>query len=462
MNIISQILENENNKSFSINKFFKENNISGIMKQCNFNKEKGIKSIIVFKLIFILLFTNKSLFRLLSTKKDSINFSKDVVYRFLNSVHYNWSKLLIILSSNIIKLNISKLTSEERVNVLIVDDSTYSRNRSKNVELLARVKDNVLNKYVKGFKMLTLGWSDGNSFIPIAFNILSSLTEKNQLCPINKNIDKRSNGYKIRKSALQKKTDAMIKLLEQAKKYQIPAKYVLFDSWFTFPSVISKVVALKFDVIAMVKKMSKTYYNFQGKLMNLENIYATLSKKRGKAKILASTIVTITTENNETISLKIVFVRNRNKKKEWLALLTSDTTLSDEEVVRIYGKRWDIEVFFKICKSYLNLGKEFQGRSYDSIFSHTTIVFVRYIMLAVENRENNDSRSIGGLFYEYCDELTDLQFSQSLDVILEILISAIKHIFSATKEQLDKLVSYFFDNSPNSFKGLGMKLYCET
>ena len=62
MNIISQILENENNKSFSINKFFKENNISGIMKQCNFNKEKGIKSIIVFKLIFILLFTNKSLF----------------------------------------------------------------------------------------------------------------------------------------------------------------------------------------------------------------------------------------------------------------------------------------------------------------------------------------------------------------------------------------------------------------
>ena len=113
------------------------------MKQCNFSKEKGIKGIIVFKFVFMLLFTNKSLFRLLSTKKDSINFSKDVVYRFLNSVHYNWSKLLIILSSNIIKLNISKLTSEERVNVLIVDDSTYSRNRSKNVELLARVKDNV-------------------------------------------------------------------------------------------------------------------------------------------------------------------------------------------------------------------------------------------------------------------------------------------------------------------------------
>ena len=83
-------------------------------------------------------------------------------------------------------------------------------------------------------------------------------------------------------------------------------------------------------------------------------------------------------------------------------------------------------------------------------------------MLAVENRENKDSRSIGGLFYEYCDELTDLQFSQSLNIILEILISAIKQIFSATKEQIDKLISYFFDNLPNVFKELSIKSCCET
>ena len=35
--------------------------------------------------------------------------------------------------------------------------------------------------------------------------------------------------------------------------------------------------------------------------------------------------------------------------------LSTDLTLSDEEVVRIYGKRWDIEVFFKMTKSYLCL-----------------------------------------------------------------------------------------------------------
>lgn len=54
------------------------------------------------------------------------------------------------------------LTSDERVNILIVDDSFYDRSRSKSVELLARVKDHTDNRYKKGFRMLTLDWSDGN------------------------------------------------------------------------------------------------------------------------------------------------------------------------------------------------------------------------------------------------------------------------------------------------------------
>lgn len=42
--------------------------------------------------------------------------------------------------------------------------TNFSRSRSKAVELLARVYDHVEHKYVRGFRMLTLGWSDGNTF----------------------------------------------------------------------------------------------------------------------------------------------------------------------------------------------------------------------------------------------------------------------------------------------------------
>ena len=39
-------------------------------------------------------------------------------------------------------------------------------------------------------------------------------------------------------------------------------------------------------------------------------------------------------------------------------LETTDMHITEEEVIRIYGKRWGIEVFFKVCKSYLRLEKD--------------------------------------------------------------------------------------------------------
>ena len=48
------------------------------------------------------------------------------------------------------------------------------------MELLARVYDHVTHKYQKGFTMLTLGWSDGYSFVPVGFNMLSSSKQANR------------------------------------------------------------------------------------------------------------------------------------------------------------------------------------------------------------------------------------------------------------------------------------------
>lgn len=56
-----------------------------------------------------------------------------------------------------------KLTRPERVKVLVLDDSVIKCNRSKKVELLAKVYDHVEHKFQKGFTLLTLGWSDGKN-----------------------------------------------------------------------------------------------------------------------------------------------------------------------------------------------------------------------------------------------------------------------------------------------------------
>lgn len=63
---------------------------------------------------------------------------------------------------------------------LPIDDSIFERNHSKKAELLAKVYDHAKHKYRFGFRMLTLGWSDGSTFLPVNSILLSTENKKNQ------------------------------------------------------------------------------------------------------------------------------------------------------------------------------------------------------------------------------------------------------------------------------------------
>ena len=127
--------------------------------------------------------------------------------------------------------------------------------------------------------------------------------------------------------------------------------------------------------------------------------------------------------------------------------------ISEEEVIRIYGKRWDIEVFFKVCKSYLKLSKECKSLSYDAMNAHIAIVFTRYIMLAVETRQATDSRTLGEIFYLISDELTDITWIEAFHMIIQIFMETLSDKLSLTSEQLDKLMNSFLLALPKQFKG---------
>jgi hypothetical protein len=461
MSILPDSLDQENQENNIVLRFFKEYQIAKLLKQSNFVKAKGYSCRELLHFLVMLVFSGKNLFRYLQA--DSGTYGKDCMYRFLNNYHYNWRKFLLLLSSQVIRTFLLPLTSADRVNVFIIDDSLYSRSRSKTVELLARIKDHVENRYVRGFRMLTLGWSDGNTFIPIAFSLLSSANEKNRLAGISHKVDKRTNGYKRRKEATIKSTQVLVELLEQAQKNMIPGSYVLFDSWFAFPSVIRKIKDLNLHTICMIKSLHRVYYQYQGKYMNLNDLYASVKKKRGRAKILASIVVGIGKDQaGEPVKAKIIFVRDRNRSRQWLALLSTDLDLQDEEIVRIYGKRWNIEVFFKMTKSYLRLAKEFQGRSYDSMVSHTTVVFVRYIILSLQSRSGKDIRTIGNLFYVLCDELRDINLLESLQRILNMLKSVLQSRLRLTEEEINPLIDYFISGLPIFFKERLTVCSCES
>lgn len=418
MNIVAHNHQSRELLSSKISRFLEEFHVGRILKACNAYKVRGFSVKDVFHVAFENAFSSKSFFQKQRESSTSIPFAKDTFYRFMNSSNINWRKFTLRLSSAVIQ-KIEPLTNEKRRNVLIIDDSLFSRARAKKVELLAKVYDHVAHRYTKGFRMLTLGWSDGNSFLPLSQCLLSSAERENRLQEASSDIDARSNGGKLRKLAQTKATSVMLTLLKEAKDADIPAKYdVLFDTWFCSPDAMLQIKNIGYDVVGMVKKGDKIHFRYNGRMQSAPAMFRASKKRRGRSPYLLS-VEAEAVKGEQAIPIKLVFVRNRNNRQDYLILVSTDVNLSEEEIIQTYGKRWNIEVFFKMCKSYLKLGKESRTMSYDAMTAHVSIVLARYMLLSLEQRRKVDKRSIGELFYVSCDELQDLQYMDALIMVLK-------------------------------------------
>ncbi|MGB3975245.1 MAG: hypothetical protein WBM02_12285 [bacterium] len=83
--------------------------------------------------------------------------------------------------------------------------------------------------------------------------------------------------------------------------------------------------------------------------MDILTIYRSLKKCRGRATSLASAMAQLETGGG---LVKLVFVRNRYKKGDWLAPDQCQGVFGpDVEITRLYDYRWNIEVLFKSIRS---------------------------------------------------------------------------------------------------------------
>ncbi len=207
------------------------------------------------------------------------------------------------------------------------------------------------------------------------------------------------------------------------------------------------VKALDYDVIGMVKKTPKMFFRYNNEDMPLTSIYKKNKKKRGRSKYLLSVMIEVVKDGG-VILAKVVYVRNRNKKKDCLCLISTDISLNEEEIIRIYGKRWDTEVFFKVYKSYLNLSKECNALSYDAMTAHTAVVFTRYMMLSLESREANAQRSMGEILLYFTDEMSDITWIQAFQMLLEMFRTILADNAELSEEKIDELVDAFMNTLP--------------
>ena len=199
--------------------------------------------------------------------------------------------------------------------------------------------------------------------------------EANRYQGVTKQLDNRVCEARQRIEAVRKSTELIEPMLRRALAAGVRAKCLLMGSLFGMPAIISN-TREHLHVICMVKHTPKILYDFGCKRRTVEDIYRRL-RKRGLAKIKTSAVVTM----NDGQSARLVFVKNRGKG-DWLALLCTDTSLPETEVVRIYGKRWDIEVFFRTIEQHLDLEpKKCQARDFDATENPPPCYFLQLLQL---------------------------------------------------------------------------------
>ncbi len=115
-----------------------------------------------------------------------------------------------------------------------------------------------------------------------------------------------------------------------------------------------------------------------------------------------------------------------------------------------------------MTKSYLELAREFQGRSYNSMIAHTTIVFCRYIMLALDSKNSKDPRTFGNIFCICCDELQDISFANALLLLFEILRDSLQKHLSLPEQKVVDFLNQFISSLPALFKVRLQLSVCES
>ena len=145
-----------------------------------------------------------------------------------------------------------------------------------------------------------------------------------------------------------------------------------------------------------------------------------------------------------------------------LYLLATDTAISDEEAIRIYGIRWKIETFFQAAKSLFKLGEDFQTRSYDSTVSTTALVFTRYIVLEWIRRHDNDPKTYGGLFFLLCEDVQDMELSEALASLLALFVSTADSLEPALKAFIKNQLAIWIASQSWYIQGLFSNLRWES
>ena len=450
---------NSNNKPLtSIEGILEGFNIKSLLKRFHFFNRSGTDASIIFEAVFLQAFFGvRNLFRFSQSRhfKD-FNISKYSIYRFLRKKNLNWHGLLLSVAKKSYD-EIVKCNKADQIYTFVADDTPIERCHAKVVEGVCKIFNHVIGKSITGFLQLQLGVTDGITFLPTVNKLVSS---KHLLCPTKKNFDQRTCGAQIRKDLFIPKPELLIKACKATLSKGIYATHILLDSWFYSDDIINKFKAINLDIICRIK----SNLTFADASANGE-LRKTQKELYCKAKVvhvpnLKGTVKQLNVLTESGNKLKLVFVPNTRKKSErssnegdFIVIASSDLSLSAQTIVQLYSRRWIIETNFRTQKQFLGLGKETQARCFDTINAFMNISSLRYIVLELMHRINNDKRALGELYTANAEYIQERSFTEALDLIVNVLLALpqkIKEQVKLPKRKLEEITNLIYAEIDNA------------
>ena len=429
-------------------KFF----IPKISKQLDSKKTRGYSgsSLIMFLIYlpFLGVATVAGLFK--SGHANLSESQKDSYYRIKNNPLINWRRILFCFGKQFKKITIENgETDTQSVKCFIADDTDAPKTGRK-MEFIGKIYSHVSNTWILGFKLLTLGYWDGKSFIPLDFS-LHSEKGKNKKRPfgllisdLKKRFSKKrpsdSFGFKRTSELTNSKIKNVVKMVKRAVKHGFMAEYVLVDKWFVSDFFIKSIRKIKqgaIHVLAMCK-MDKRKYIYHSNEYTAKQLLQKLKGLKKRSRKINAWYIEVTVDYKGT-PLKLFFSRY-SKRGKWHLVISTNLQLSYNQAIEIYNIRWSIEVFFKEAKQYLQLGKS-QSNDFDAQIADITITMIQYIMLACHKRFAV-YETIGELFRQSRDQLLELSIANRLWLLFLSLQREILEILDIDiNEAIEKILN---------------------
>ncbi|OIO17361.1 MAG: IS701 family transposase [Ignavibacteria bacterium CG_4_8_14_3_um_filter_37_9] len=260
--------------------------------------------------------------------------SHDKITRFLSSEDFTPAGLW-----RLIKPTVREIQSE--AGVIIIDDTIEEKPSTDENEIICWHFDHSQGISVKGVNIVSAMYYSNGYRIPVTFDLVRKTKTV---------VDEKTK--KEKRISEETKNEKYQRMLKACVKNNIKFNYVLNDVWYASSENMMLVKEkLKKDFIMPIKTNRKIALSQKDKLSGKYVTVSTLELKENTQQEIYLEGVSF-----PLLVIKQVF-KNADGSEGVLYLVSSDLTLTYEQITTIYHKRWKVEEYHKTLKQHVNLCK---------------------------------------------------------------------------------------------------------